>query len=158
MKKWYWYLIAATWALPVALFSFISTGIFLAAGQLEYLQREGVIFEFTVKKDGWFYDRFWKGRWAGVCMGLTIWYADGYHKHERTVKHERRHAMQCLALGIFQPIAYIGHSLYLWVFRRDLHAYHNNFFEEDARREAGQKVKLTKDDWMDGPEDRWPWW
>lgn len=157
MKKWFWYLLAI-WALPVVLFSWLSTVVFWATGQLKFLRHEGILVEFSVVPDSWFYNKFWAGRWAGVCVGLVIWYADGYHENEFVVKHERRHAMQSMVFGIFQPILYVLHSVYLWIFRHDLHAYLNNAFEEDARRAAGQKVELTKDEWMDGPQDRWPWW
>jgi len=87
-----------------------------------------------------------------------IVYRSEYKDNERTVLHERQHAVQNFYGGIFHWMLYLGHSVFIFIFQKDKHAYADNWFERDARRAAGQKVDLTRDEWYWGPDDRWPWW
>ena len=145
------------WALPITVWGFLITLPFLALGQLRVVRLNDLVLE-MVSVEGRWYERTWMKKWAGFCTGAVIVYRHDYVGSERTEKHERQHAKQCYWFGIFQPIAYFSHCLFIWFFQKNKHAYLDNWFERDARRAAGQPVDIPPEQWFEGPDDRWPWW
>ena len=114
-----------------------------------------------VNNDGW-YARAWRdwAGWGGPCVmilkDLPTELDDRWV--EVTEKHESRHCIQQFLLGILFHIIYGVDLIYLWLFRKDKHAYLDNFLERDARQYAGQRVDIPRSEWPQGPNDRWPWW
>jgi len=100
--------------------------------------------------------RDWAG-WSGPCVMIR---RPGSNEdwNRRTQIHEYTHCLQQFRWGVFHAPAYLGVSLWIWVFQRDRHAYHDNPFEREARAAAGQQVDIPRTQWMHGPADRWPWW
>lgn len=76
----------------------------------------------------------------------------------KMLRHELRHVFQNYCWGIFFYPVYILATLYLWIFEKDKHAYLDNPFERNARKFAGQKVDIPREEWPDGKNDRFPWW
>jgi hypothetical protein len=112
----------------------------------------------VTNKRGW-YTRLWRD-WAGFscpnCI-ITKEDVDDNPRYQRTLKHELQHCYQQWWFGPFHWVAYITHSVYLWLFTNK-HAYLDNWFERDARRIAGQMVDIPRNMWRHGPDDRWPFW
>jgi hypothetical protein len=155
--------IGFVWALPVVLLSWLF--YVLPFWALGYMRWDGwasfLVAQFLVstEKNNWF-TRAWK-KWAGMSLSAVIVLKmdpDDYPRYVRTRDHELQHAKQSFMFGIFHPIGYVGHSALIWLFQKDKHAYLDNWFERDARRAAGQLVDIPRDQWMQGPDDRWPWW
>jgi hypothetical protein len=128
-----------------------------------YKFQHGVVFfELREEEFGWahWYMKLWQD-WAGAAvMGASI-LRDTIEEKPRytvTMVHEGRHSLQIFILGLLQPIAYVSHSVFIFLFQKDKHAYHDNWFERDARRAAGQLVEIPRDRWMHGRSDRWSWW
>jgi hypothetical protein len=96
-------------------------------------------------------DYGWYG-WASGCFIILREDAKG-----RSVPHEERHVWQQMIFGILAPILYVLASIFIFFFRKALHSYYDNPFEVDARRFAGQRIKIPRDAWAD-PQDRWAWW
>lgn len=113
------------------------------------------------KKSNSWYAKQWRD-WAGVSLpnAIITKYEEGHNfpSYTRTMLHELRHCYQQWAFGPFHWLAYILSTLFIWLFLKDLHSYYDNPFEVDARRAAGQMVKIPKNMWLQGPDDRWPWW
>lgn len=108
------------------------------------------------------YARLWRD-WAGFSGPCFILHRRGLSASSwaRTIRHEHRHCMQQLCFGpLFYPL-YCLCSVALWVYARafddDVHAYFDNPFERDARRAAGQPVRIPRNEWPER-NDRWPWW
>lgn len=106
-------------------------------------------------KAGWLDDSLRVGDWLGWTSGCFV-----ILRHDaggRTLPHEERHVRQQMVFGLFAPILYFFASLFIFLFLKDLHSYYDNPFEVDARRFAGQPVKIPRDAWAN-PRDRWAWW
>lgn len=102
--------------------------------------------------------RDWAG-WGGPCvLILRVYEGATPAEIQRTTLHELKHVWQQFCLGIFFYPAYIVESIYIWLACKQLHAYHDNWFEREARRAAGQPVLIPQHLWMHGRHDRWPWW
>ena len=99
--------------------------------------------------------------WYGFTAGCNIVVVDVPKKDFCTLKkyldHETGHVYQNYLFGIFFYPAYILITCYLWLFRKDKHAYLDNWFERQARAFAKQEVDIPKERWPEG-SDRWPWW
>lgn len=112
----------------------------------------------TENLEPWF-AKLWRG-WIGfggpgVIIRKVIW---DEASRERTRKHELTHVQQQYRWGLLFYPAYLFVSVWIWIFMRDLHSYYDNPFEVEARRAAGQQVKIRKSQWRDGIADRWAWW
>ena len=164
MQKWY-AVFGWLWSLPLTMTAFV---LFLLVpvlcGQLRWRKRQGqllpffgFVVELEVVEGGWL-ERLVFKKWAGVNYAGIIVYRADYADSVRTLVHERRHAWQCFVFGVFQPILYWGHCLFIFLFQWKRHAYLDNWFERDARRAAGQPVEILPEEWFEGPDDRWPWW
>lgn len=115
--------------------------------------------KFVVKEEtaaAWFLS-LWGGWWGHALPTFIVTRHDTDDpRFKRTLVHECRHVWQLFVFWIFQPIIYVLHTLYLYLFT-NRHAYYDNCFERDARRAAGQQVDIPPEQWRD-PKDRWPWW
>ena len=113
-----------------------------------------------VSNESEFYKKAMKG-WWGFVIGCNIVFVDYFPKIEkdkRHIIHESCHVLQNYMFNILFYPAYILCSLYIWVFQKGKHAYYDNPFEIWARRSAGQNTKIDRENWAQGPNDRWPWW
>ena len=126
---------------------------------------EFLIFEFENPISTSWYDKQWN-KWAGWSGPCVIIYKrrngpGGHIMDDVTLIHERRHCQQQFWFGMFFYPAYLLHSIWIYIsnfWREDKrHAYLDNWFERDARRTAGQPVNISRDRWMDGPDDYIPW-
>jgi hypothetical protein len=80
--------------------------------------------------------------WAATTVGEHVFcYSDPFADPEqRILKHEWRHVWQQMVFGIFQPMVYGVHWLYLRTVKRlpSREAYRQVCWERDARRYAGE--------------------
>lgn len=116
-----------------------------------------------INNDSWYTHAWrdwygWSGPWVMIMKDLPKEEGSDYKRWTRSVLHELRHCIQQFVLGVWFYPCYIIDSMFIWVFIKDKHAYIDNTFERDARDYAGQRVNIPKDEWMHGPDDRWPWW
>lgn len=86
-----------------------------------------------------FFLKLWSG-WGGHTVGAVIVMSTPPMLQPDVLVHEQRHTLQCMRLGIFQPIFYWLCMLAIVVACPSSKPYLNNFFEEDARRAAGEQV------------------
>lgn len=157
-------IIGFVWLFPATLLTWLLYilpawlfGVILYKGMHSFL-----VWKFQlVNSDSW-YARAWSDwyGWSGPCV-MIVKDLPG-ERDDRWVKitevHEGRHCAQQFVLGIFFYPAYIAHSMWLWLFRKDKHSYLDNWFERDARRAAGQRIDIGPEQWPHGPRDRWAWW
>lgn len=149
---------------------------FWATKQIKYNKRErDFVWSFEViAEDNW-YARAWNkwAGWAGPCVYIFKKYRKEDYPNvsekalrlydEVTRVHELRHCDQQFVFGIFHYPAYFLVSTWLaisnlWKSKEDkLHIYLDNPFERDARKAAGQKVDVPREEWPDGPNDYNPW-
>lgn len=143
---------------PLSLIFYALGWLLVLSGQAKYMGARFPFLEFATVPGSWFHNLFFEGKWAGSCLCGIILYHYKYQTSKPTLDHERRHAMQWMALGWTFPIFYFGHSILLWLFFPDRHSYFENWFEIDARKEAGQ----LHEDFLKDPKvaigDRWIWW
>lgn len=104
----------------------------------------------------------WWNDWAGVALYGAMVYRDRPSAWDdkwvaRTIVHEWVHVMQYFSLGFIFVILYLGHVLFIYFFQKKKHPYLDCWAERMARSAAGQKVNYTKEEWPQGPKDRWPW-
>lgn len=139
------------------LLMFLPSGAMLVFGQIERHGWHFGVYEYSVIEDSWLDRNFFAEKWAGVCLGLFIWYAPGFNNKSKTLAHERRHAEQFYKLGLAWPILYAAHAITLYFLFWDRHPYYDNYFEWDARKAAGQPLDIKWEKW-EGSADRWIWW
>lgn len=156
------YLLGFLWTLPTSLLGWIFFGIAYLFGVFEKVQAtKELIFIWDLKENSKFCKKLFSGRgWAGFSIGnnvILLEYSDS-DRHLRTFKHEREHCLQQYCWGILFFPVYLLSSVYVYLMYPDLHSYYDNPFEVQARRSAGQNVKIPKENWADGSNDRWIWW
>lgn len=149
---------------------------FWAAKQIKYNKREqDFVWSFeVVAKDNW-YARAWDkwAGWSGPCVYIFKKYSKKNYPHvpEKTLNsynkitkiHELAHCDQQFVWGPFHYPAYFCCATWillsnLWKpYEKRKHAHLDNPFEIDARKIAGQRVKIPREEWPDGPKDYNPW-
>lgn len=93
-----------------------------------------------------------------AAEGIVIGEIPEDHPDYIQMKHELKHVFQNYTWGVFFFPFYILMTCFIWLFLKDKHAYLDNPFEVEARRFAGQKVFIPRDEWVAGVDDRFPWW
>jgi len=107
-----------------------------------------------------FYHRYWEDwmGWSGPCVIITKQDPSDSDRYARTLQHELEHCRQQFRFGIvFYPLYALMFGI-IYVMYPDLHPYYDNPFEVGARKAAGQRVKITRDDWTLWRGQRNPWW
>jgi len=155
--RWLLLILGNIWMIVNTLISALYIGAMWAFGQFKWGRFTGWAILLVVPKGCHTFNYMSKGNWAGWSSGPFILIKEGYEVVVQTVTHEERHVKQQLLFGVFQPILYILSSVWIWLFCKSLHSYYDNPFEVDARRAAGQQVKIPPEQWKDG-KDRWAWW
>ena len=81
-------------------------------------------------------------RWSGHTIGQVVVMKYAPSEKPIVLRHEQQHVMQCMRLGVFQPIMYalIWMSIKAGCPASD--AYYDCSFEVDARRAAGQVIDV----------------
>lgn len=159
MFKFY-YILGFLWVVPVSIIGWLFLGLLTLFGQIDCINLyPDLSVVWDLKNTGFFYKKMVR-RWFGFVIGCNIVVVDldDSDKNVRCFMHERRHVLQQYCWGVFFFIAYVFESLRIFLFCKEDHAYLDNRFEIDARKYAGQKIKVPKSEWFDGPEDKWPWW
>jgi hypothetical protein len=149
------------WVLPVSIIFWVIFGLLYILGQIDVVMwSRDLMLIWDVKNGGWLDRKFLTGKgWLGFAAGCNILVADtDGERWQRTIKHERRHVLQQYLFGIFFIILYILESVRIYLMCPNLHSYYDNRFEIDARKAAGQLVKIPKELWSDGEKDRWIFW
>jgi hypothetical protein len=149
------------WAVPMSIFGWLFGLFLLLTWQVDSIEvQEDWTFVWDLKNWGWFQKKSMEGRgWAGFSIGNNVFIKDVVGKRwSRTLAHEVAHCHQWYTLGLLFPLVYILESVRLYVFEKELHSYYDNRFEMEARKCAGQPVKIPRSQWKDGPTDRWAWW
>jgi hypothetical protein len=154
--------LAANWLIPFWLCWSYATVSYLV-GDFVHTGRYGpfIKFRLSYKMRKW-HDRMWQD-WGGVGLFLFMVYRDEVGPEDsaevaRTIVHEGTHCWHWLWLGSLFYVAYAGHMAFIYFFQKDKHPYLDCWSERLARRHAGQLVDVPKEQWPDGPKDRWPWW
>jgi hypothetical protein len=163
LKKWYGFF-GWLWSSPVTIIMLFVSFLLVVTRQMDLYNRFGWILEFTTVKNSWWERTFWKS-WAGGSIAGVIWYHRAYVNKGREEtewqsqlkRHERRHSEQWFVFGVLFVIAYPATVLFIFFFLKNLHSYHDHPAEVDARRAAGQLIKIPRSSWMHGPDDRIPW-
>ena len=164
MTWWTWLIVGflLNWLLPFYVSWAYATAGYLQ-GDLVHTGRYGPFVKFRLAyKMSPFHSRLWRD-WGGVGLFLVMIYRDEVGPEDsaevaRTVVHEGTHCWQWLWLGALFYVTYLGHMAFILIFRKDKHPYLDCWAERMARRRAGQLVDVPKEQWPDGPTDRWPWW
>jgi hypothetical protein len=154
------YLLGFLWVLPISLLGWIFMGLLWIFRQVETVAvYPNLSFVWDLKAGGFFCRKFMK-RWYGFTVGnnVVVVSLEDTEKTLRSFFHETRHVMQQYVCGVFFLLLYIIESVRIWVFLKDEHSYLDNWFEMDARRYAGQPIKIGREYWPDGKTDRWIWW
>jgi hypothetical protein len=157
-------IIGFLWAFPITLLSWIFFFLphyFKGTFQDVRLSWKYLAFIWDVDNRSSFYKNTMDG-WYGFVLGANVCVIDIPEIYQTAVRarylHEvKGHVTQYFIFGILFFPLYIGHTCYLWLFRKDKHAYLDNFLERWARKVAGQKVDIPREEWPDG-YDRWVWW
>jgi hypothetical protein len=161
MSKKAKYILGFLWAIPMSFFGWLLVAFLLATRQIESFKVQGDwTFIWDLRNSGWFQKKTMEGRgWSGFSVGNNIVIKDvDENRWTRTLIHENTHCHQWYALGILFPLVYILESFRVYFLEEDLHSYYDNRFEIEARKCAGQPVKIPRTQWKDGPNDRWAWW
>lgn len=139
------------WASPVTLLAFIFyIAPMWALRQYRYAGWDGLAWrwDYVVRSSlylkTWldrFIDKKWR-RWGGTTLGNIIIIKVSKGSRGPTIVHEHEHVIQCMRLGIFQPILYGLYMLVAKLILRKADPYYDNPFEIDARRAADQLVDI----------------
>lgn len=172
------YMLGFVWLLPatILVWSLYIIPIW-ALGYIELVKFSFPAVQFKLKATDNWYAKLWKTWWGFSAPCAYIYKDTSYIQIEyvnykfdnvwvdsqvsiiRT--HELRHCWQQYILGALYYPTYMACSIVLWLYgsitNADVHAYHDNPFERDAKRFAGQKIKIPRSEWMNGPNDRIPW-
>lgn len=155
------YFLGFLWSLPISIIGFLLCLLLLFLGQIERVRwRSDFTIIWDLTNSGWFWHKLFLRRgWVGFSLGCHIFVKDfNKFRENRTLLHETRHCYQQYVLGVFFYPVYIAHSVWIWVFQRDKHSYYANFLEIDARRAAGQRIRIPPFHWRNGVNDRWFFW
>jgi hypothetical protein len=158
--KWY-HVLGFLWTLPTSILGWILGIILYFSKQIDdvFILKHKLVFCWDLKDSSPFVVKFMQ-RWYGFSVGNNIFILDEFDSNltRRSLKHELRHCLQQYVFGVFTGILYLLESLRIWFFCMEKHAYLDNLFEVDARDYAGQPLYIPRSQWVDGPNDRWPWW
>lgn len=115
--------------------------------------------------DSW-HTRRWRG-WGGVGLYGFMCYRLipnwNIFTRQRIILHEAAHCRQWAVLGLSFLLFYAAHVAWILVTQKlkgppyTRHPYFDCWFEERARKAAGQRVVIPPRDWPGGKEDLWPW-
>ena len=146
--------VGIVWASPITLLAFIFyiapmwvlrqyryAGWHGIAWRWDYIVRSNPDLKTKFDK---FVDEKWHC-WNGAAMGniITIKVYKGSHE-SITVTHEHEHVIQCMRLGVFQPIFYVLYWMLARFVLRHADVYYDSPFEIDARRAADQLIEIGR--------------
>lgn len=142
---------------PVWLFYILP--LWLISHDFKFVEWTGGVALFEVQSKRSWYAKLWRD-WAGCALPGAIVTRQKLPSAvlARTLYHEFEHVVQWAIYGALFPLLYWGESFWIWLLEPDRHAYLDNMFEVAARRAAGQQVHIPREQWPQGPDDRWPWW
>jgi len=132
------------WAAPVTFFGLAYASVFWAARWYKWYGAEdgALIWLVDAEKSPDWLNGLWR-KWAGHAIGNVIVLKDSPVDKETTLIHEKRHVLQCMRLGIFQPIVYGASMLAIKIGCPDSDPYYDCPFEIDARRASGQLIDVV---------------
>lgn len=136
------------WASPITLVCFVFYVLpCWAMKWYEYIGYHDIVWAWKIREEApeWMH-KLWKG-WAGHCVGNIVVVIERPEKSQYAgviMTHEQQHAVQCMRLGVFQPIMYFLNKLVIRYACKNSHPYFDNPFEIDARRGAGQVIDYKK--------------
>lgn len=107
--------------------------------QIEFKNKTEWGFVFKAKV-GSFFVRKLMQRWRGFGYACFIILRHDVVNNKKVLYHEERHVKQQMLFGVFMPVIYVAHSLYLLIFCKPRSPYYDNVFEKDARRAAEKKL------------------
>lgn len=112
------------------------------------------------------YDKKW-ARWGGWAGPSVMIIKDSMYEDAATYEvvrnHELQHCKDYLICGTFFYIVYILNTAWILFtnlfkpYEKRKHAYYYNWFELRARKAAGQRIEIPRNEWPDGPDDYNPW-
>ena len=150
------------WALPVTILSWIF--FFFPHSIKGTFQNVYLTKDLAIVWDVDNFSRFGRDSmngWYGFVLGANVCVIDTPREKENIEKyfhHEiNGHVSQYFIFGIMFFPLYIAHTAWLLAFCKDKHSYLDNFLERWARKVAGQKINIPREEWTDGPNDRFPW-
>ena len=150
------------WALLASLLSWVFFHIpLLLQGAIEKvtLTKELAII-WDIDNDSAFYKKM-KG-WYGNVVGCNITVVDydrNNPEYKEHMDHEKKgHVYQNYIFGPLFYVLYVLFAVVIYYCFKTLHPYYDNPFERWARRVAGQKVEIPREEWTTKNQDRNPWW
>ena len=132
------------WASPVTLPGLTYAGLFGALKWYRWHGVEGNALVWVMDEDkapSWLLG-LWK-KWAGHAIGNVVVLTKSPVDNKTTLVHEQRHVLQCMRLGVFQPLIYGLSMLAIKLGCPNSDPYYDCPFEIDARRAAGQVVDVV---------------
>jgi hypothetical protein len=133
-----------TWAAPVTFFGLTYSSVFWAFRWHKWHGVEGDALVWTVDSDRapkWL-NGLWT-KWGGHTIGNVIVLKNPPREGTSLLVHEQQHVLQCMRLGIFQPLLYGMNMLAIKIGCPSSHPYFDCPFEIDARRAAGEPVDVV---------------
>jgi hypothetical protein len=146
------------WCLPVSILLWIFGLMLTFFGQIESIHvLKNLVFVWNFKKDSPFCK---EEKWFGWSIGNNIFLYIDFEEAiiSNSFIHELTHSKQNYQWGVFFLPAYIINTIWIWLLYKKKHIYIDNYFERQARKAAGQPIYIPRDSWIDGPNDRNPWW
>jgi hypothetical protein len=129
------------WASPVTAIGLLYVLVFWALRWYVWvgLHPDALVWQLDSEKaPGWLKDAW--STWGGHCIGNVVVLKDNPDFNPIVLRHEREHALQCMRLGVLQPIIY-AIALLAAKTLDNVDPYRSNVFEIDARIAAGQPVE-----------------
>jgi hypothetical protein len=161
--EWVLWFIAINWGIPLLtwiypLFMSFIFGDFIIAGMKGPFVKFQLVSAYV---EPW-HATLWRD-WAGVGLFGFMCYRDLDDRSDdrwvaTTIEHEAAHCWQWLCLGLLFIISYLVHMAFIFYAQKDKHPYLDCWAERMARKKAGQPVDIPRENWPNGPKDRWPWW
>ena len=149
------------WLLPVNILVWFWLIILLLKGSIEEVTLQpNLALRWDVANDSKLYKLMHKDNWFGFVLGNNVIVVDDdpYEQFAQFIMHENVHVAQNYVFGIFFYPAYFIVSTFIFCFLWEKHAYLDNPFERQARKLAGQRVDIPREEWPQGPHDRWSFW
>lgn len=134
------------WAAPCTFAGLVYVAFCAAMKWYDFLGARGdaLVWKVNMSKSPLWLQNFW-AHWGGHTLGNVIVVRDMPDETPRgaiILNHELIHTKQCMRLGIFQPLIYLGCYLGAKVGCDYADPYYDTIFEIDARRGAGQIVDI----------------
>lgn len=138
-------LLGFVWAAPITVLGLAYALLFNMLGWYKWVgvSDNALVWKVNPTAPGWLLG-WWKP-WGGHTIGnvVVINFCMSADHEAQVLVHENQHVLQCMRLGVFQPIMYGLCMLAIKVGCKNSDIYFDCVFEIDARRGAGQLIDVV---------------